>query len=54
MGFDELRELQSERLVKIVKYTYDNVEFYRKRMDDAGVRPEDIRSIDDISRLPFM
>ena len=50
----QLRELQSERLVKIVKYTYDNVEFYRKRMDEAGVKPGDIKSIDDISKLPFM
>ena len=50
----QLRELQSERLVKIVKYTYDNVEFYRKRMDEAGVKPSDIKSIDDISKLPFM
>ncbi|MBO7117282.1 MAG: phenylacetate--CoA ligase [Bacteroidales bacterium] len=50
----QLRELQSQRLVKIVKYTYDNVEFYRKRMDEAGVKPEDIKSIDDISKLPFM
>ncbi|MBP5536791.1 MAG: phenylacetate--CoA ligase, partial [Bacteroidales bacterium] len=50
----QLRELQSQRLVNIVKYTYDNVEFYRKRMDEAGVKPEDIKSIDDISKLPFM
>lgn len=50
----QLRQLQSERLVKLVKYTYENVEFYRKRMDEAGVKPEDIKSIDDISKLPFM
>jgi len=50
----QLRELQSERLVKIVRYTYDHVAFYRDRMDEAGVKPEDIRSIDDISKLPFM
>lgn len=51
---EELRKLQSERLVKIVKYTYDNVKFYRERMDACGVKPEDIRSIDDIGMLPFM
>ncbi len=50
----QLRKLQSERLVKLVKYTYDNVKFYRERMDAAGVKPEDIKSIDDISKLPFM
>ncbi|MBO4331715.1 MAG: phenylacetate--CoA ligase [Paludibacteraceae bacterium] len=50
----QLRQLQSERLVKLVKYTYDNVKFYRERMDEAGVKPEDIKSIDDISKLPFM
>ncbi len=50
----QLRQLQSERLVKLVKYTYDNVKFYRERMDKAGVKPEDIKSIDDISKLPFM
>lgn len=54
MSRDELTRLQSERLVKIVKYTYDNVEFYRKRMQDHGVSPADIKSIEDISKLPFM
>ncbi len=54
MDRESLRRLQSERLVHIVRYTYENVEFYRQRMDAAGVKPEDIRSIDDISRLPFM
>lgn len=54
MDRESLRRLQSERLVHIVRYTYENVEFYRKRMDEAGVKPEDIRSIDDISKLPFM
>ena len=50
---DELRALQSERLVKLVKYVYDNVEFYRKRMDEHGVKPEDIKGIDDIVKLPY-
>ena len=54
MDRESLRKLQSERLVNIVKHTYENVEFYRKRMDEAGVKPSDIRSIDDISKLPFM
>ena len=54
MDRESLRKLQGERLVNIVKHTYENVEFYRKRMDEAGVKPSDIRSIDDISKLPFM
>ena len=50
---EELEKLQSERLVKVVKKVYDNVEIYRKKMDAAGVKPEDIKSIKDITKLPF-
>ena len=46
---EELEKLQSERLVKVVKKVYDNVEIYRKKMDAAGVKPEDIKSIKDIT-----
>jgi len=53
MSAEEKRALQSERLVKLVKYVYTNVEFYRKRMDEAGVSPDDIKSIDDIVKLPY-
>lgn len=53
MSREDLKKLQSEQLVKIVKHTYDNVPFYRERMDKAGVKPEDIKSIDDIVKLPF-
>ncbi len=49
----DLIKLQSERLVKQVKYVYDNVECYRKRMDEAGIKPEDIKGIDDLKKLPF-
>ena len=54
MPREELTKLQSERLVKIVKYTYDNVKYYHDRMDAAGVKPSDIKGIEDISKLPFM
>ena len=54
MSREELTKLQSERLVKIVKYTYDNVKYYHDRMDFAGVKPSDIKGIEDISKLPFM
>ena len=51
---DELLHIQSERLVKSVRHEYDNVKFYRDRMDAAGVKPEDIRGIEDLKYLPFM
>ncbi|MBE6734605.1 MAG: phenylacetate--CoA ligase [Ruminococcaceae bacterium] len=50
---EEIRAIQDERLVKTVKHVYDNVEMYRKRMDEAGIRPEDIKSVDDLKKLPF-
>lgn len=53
MSREELQKLQSERLVKLVKYVYENVEFYRKRMDEAGVSPSDITGIEDITKLPY-
>ena len=54
MSAEEMRALQSERLRNIVRYTYERVAFYRQRMDEAGVSPDDIQSIDDIVKLPFM
>lgn len=50
---EKLREIQSERLVKMVKSCYENVPFYKKKFDEMGIKPEDIKSIDDISKLPF-
>ncbi len=47
------KALQSERLVKMVKYVYENQAPYRAKMDAMGVKPEDIRSIDDVHKLPF-
>ncbi len=49
----EMEALQSFRLSKTVKRVYDNVESYRLRMDEAGVKPEDIKSIADLAKLPF-
>ena len=48
MPVDQLQALQSERLVAQVKHVYDNVEFYRNKMDEAGVKPEDIHGIEDL------
>ena len=53
MPREEMRKLQSERLVKTVKTCYEKIPFYKKKMDHMGVKPEDIRSIDDIYKLPF-
>ena len=53
MSRDELRTLQSERLVKLVERVYNNVERYRAKMDEAGLKPSDIKSVDDLSKLPF-
>ncbi len=53
MSRDELTNLQSARLVKLVDYVYHNVEFYRKKMQALGMLPGDIKSIEDITKLPF-
>lgn len=50
---EALTALQSERLVATVRRVYDNVPFYRQKMEQAGVMPEDIRSVADLSKLPF-
>jgi phenylacetate-CoA ligase len=50
---DELRALQLERLQWSVRHAYDNVEHYRKAFEAAQVHPDDLRSLDDLARLPF-
>lgn len=54
MPLEQLKELQSKRLVEQVKHVYDNVKMYRERMDAAGVKPEDIKGIEDLRKLPFI
>ena len=51
MDREQIRKLQSERLVRTVKLEYENVPVYRERMDAAGVKPEDIRGVDDLKYL---
>ncbi len=53
MSRDEMEHLQSTRLVKQVNYVYHNVEYYRKKMQAAGLEPGDIKGIEDITKLPF-
>lgn len=48
-----LKELQLERLKKIVRYAYEKVGFYKKKFDEAGIKPEDIRSLEDIKYIPY-
>ncbi len=54
MPVEDIKKLQSQRLVEQVRFVYDNVEFYRNRMDEAGVKPEDINGIEDLHKLPFI
>lgn len=54
MPVEEIKKLQSERLVKQVRHVYDNVPFYRERMDAIGVTPDDIHGIEDLHKLPFI
>ena len=51
---EEIVALQNERLVKQVKHVWDNVAYYRKKMEAKGVTPDDIKSIDDLHKLPFL
>ena len=54
MPLQQLQALQSERLVAQVKHVYENVEFYRNLMDEKGLKPEDIKGIEDLHKLPFI
>ena len=49
----EMESLQSFRLSQTVRRIYENVPYYRQKMDEHGVKPEDIRSVKDLSKLPF-
>ena len=54
MPYEELRQLQNEKLLQQVRHVWDNVPYYRAKMEAKGVTPEDIRSIDDLHKLPFL
>jgi len=51
---EEIVALQNERLVKQVHHVWNNVPYYRKKMEEKGVTPDDIKSIDDLHKLPFL
>lgn len=49
----KINEIQLKRLKKTVKDTYENVSFYKKKFKESGITPEDIKTLDDITKLPF-
>ena len=51
---EEILRIQNEKIVKQVKHVYESVPYYRDLMDKKGVKPEDIKSVDDIKKLPFL
>ncbi len=51
---EQIKAWQDERLVKQVKHIWDNVPYYRAKMEEAGLTPEDIKSADDLHKLPFV
>ena len=51
---EKILEIQNEKIVRQVKHVWDNVPYYRRLMEEKGVTPEDIRSVDDIKKLPFL
>ncbi|MCR5306535.1 MAG: phenylacetate--CoA ligase [Oscillospiraceae bacterium] len=51
---EQMIALQNEKLVKQVQHVWDNVPYYRKKMEEKGVTPDDIKSIDDLYKLPFL
>ena len=54
MPREEMIQLQNERLVKQVRHVWEDVPYYRRKMEEKGLAPEDIQSIDDLHKLPFL
>src|SRR4051794_33855113 len=53
LSVDELRQLQTERLIATVRAAYGHVPHYRKALDAKGIHPNDVTSLDDLATLPF-
>jgi len=51
---EQIRQWQDERLVQQVQHVWDNVPYYRAKMEEKGVTPADIKSVDDLHKLPFL
>ncbi|RLF64981.1 MAG: phenylacetate--CoA ligase, partial [Thermoplasmata archaeon] len=54
MPLHDLKELQLKRLKKVVRTVYEKNEFYHKKLKDAGVTPDDIKTLDDLNKIPFL
>jgi len=54
MSQDELKALQTKLLPKVIKRSYEHNAYYKGEMDKVGIKPEDIRGLDDLQKLPFM
>lgn len=54
MPHEKIRELQNERLLKQVRHVWENVPYYRAKMQEKGITPDDIKSLDDLHKLPFL
>ena len=54
MPYEQLRQLQNERFMKQLRHVWEDVPYYRKKMEDKGVTIEDIHSVDDLYKLPFL
>jgi len=52
--YEQIRAWQSERLVNQVKHVWENVPYYRKKMEEKGVTPDDIKGVEDLYKLPFL
>ena len=53
MPLEEMRRFQSEHLQKTVKWVYEKIPFYKNKFDKQGISPEDIKTLEDLSKLPF-
>ena len=51
---EQMLSLQNERLVKQVRHVWDNVPYYRQKMEEKGLTPDDIKGVADLHKLPFL
>ena len=54
MSHEKIRELQNEKLLKQVRHVWNDVPYYRAKMEEKGLTPDDIKSLDDLHKLPFL
>ncbi len=53
MKRDEIKEIQEEKMMKMVRYAYDNVPMYKRKFKDKGITPDDVNSLEDVHKIPF-